>query len=258
MHLHLPVHCLSELFSLLCLRAQVLNWQCFTYSQWPSLVLLCIIEIRIILASPVTIAPQVQKILRAHRDDNSLLEDTERQRQRVMAAMGDDDVHDILEDAGGAEQPAQSVVSPRSSAQSVVSPRSSVGARANSLEEALREGKWTMSREKRHRVYRRMAFMDDFTSITQTFTIASTPSDRRSERNALAKLRQQDIGVRHIAKIDGEDMEGLDTLWRAITTKHKEENDIATQIAQLMQRQEDLKEEIRNDEEVMADFYDVN
>jgi hypothetical protein len=63
-------------------------------------------------------------------------------------------------------------------------------ARTRTVADALREGNWTWVRKKKHRIYKRTALSMDGTSRGETFTMACTPSDRRADKNALARLNR--------------------------------------------------------------------
>ena len=68
--------------------------------------------------------------------------------------------------------------------------------RPNSLKTALQEGNWTLLRNSQHNIYKRRVLMADGQSRIQTTGSAKTPSDFRSNRNQLAKLRGKlDDGV---------------------------------------------------------------
>jgi hypothetical protein len=69
--------------------------------------------------------------------------------------------------------------------------------RASTVQEALKEGQWVMIRNSGHKQYGRTVVDMEGKLISQHFTLSSTPSDHRSEANALAELRrnarQEDI-----------------------------------------------------------------
>ena len=68
--------------------------------------------------------------------------------------------------------------------------------RPNSLKTALQEGNWTLARDSQHNIYKRKVVMADGQCRIQTTGSAKTPSDFRSDRNQLAKLRGKlDYGV---------------------------------------------------------------
>ena len=68
--------------------------------------------------------------------------------------------------------------------------------RPNSLKTALQEGNWTLARDSQHNIYKRRVLMADGQSRIQITGLAKTPSDFRSNRNQLAKLRGKlDDGV---------------------------------------------------------------
>jgi hypothetical protein len=65
--------------------------------------------------------------------------------------------------------------------------------RARTVEEALVDGGWVLTREKKHIIYtRRVKLTEDGPARKQTVTLSKTASDWRAERNALSVLRRLD------------------------------------------------------------------
>jgi hypothetical protein len=65
--------------------------------------------------------------------------------------------------------------------------------RARTVEEALVDGGWVLTREKKHVKYtRRVKLTEDGPARKQTVTLSKTASDWRAERNALSLLRRLD------------------------------------------------------------------
>ena len=64
--------------------------------------------------------------------------------------------------------------------------------RARTVEEALVQGGWSLTRTKKHLKYSRRVKLSDGKSQKQTTTLSKTPSDWRAAKNALALLRRLD------------------------------------------------------------------
>ena len=65
--------------------------------------------------------------------------------------------------------------------------------RARTVEEALVDGGWVLTRKKKHIKYsRRIKLTEDGPARKQTVTLSKTASDWRAERNALSLLRRLD------------------------------------------------------------------
>jgi hypothetical protein len=65
--------------------------------------------------------------------------------------------------------------------------------------ELLKEHGWTLTRRRKHFVYRRVIKMGDGSSKTQTFTRSSTPSSRFYERYERRGLKWLDVEAEEIA-----------------------------------------------------------
>ena len=100
----------------------------------------------------------------------------------------------VLRDVQGLSQLLQAASSTLKKPLPVVKAQKS---RPNSLKAALQEGNWTLARDSHHNIYKRRVLMADGQSRIQTTGSAKTPSDFRSNRNQLAKLRGKlDDGVK--------------------------------------------------------------
>lgn len=68
-------------------------------------------------------------------------------------------------------------------------------ARARTLPDALRDGKWARLAGKNHQRFHRWVRLVDGSCVQQHATLACTPSDWRASLNALAELRRKDADV---------------------------------------------------------------
>ena len=76
--------------------------------------------------------------------------------------------------------------------------------RARTVEEALTEGSWTVMQGGKHIKLRRTTKDSNGEGRTQTATLACTPSDHRSRKNALALLRRMDTELVEYQNGDGD------------------------------------------------------
>ena len=114
------------------------------------------------------------------------------------------------------------------------------------LQAILREGKWTcVRRQGGHPVYKRTVLYEgEKKTKEQTFSHASTPSDHRSNWNAIRDLKKQDEGVTWVLSSS---QSGVPALVAQLTECHTKRRDVEGELARIEEEITMIQSEIEHE-----------